>query len=493
MVRRTTALVVAALFVVGCTSSGSVGSTTSSSQSPTTTDVPRLEWSPCAPGTKSPLCATLKVPFDYENPSLGSFSLKVVKRPAGDPGGRIGSLLVNPGGPGYGGSYLAESAESFFSGDLLARFDIVGWDPRGTGESTPAVDCIDEYDPYFALDPTPETPVQKQALIDASAEFNRGCSERSGAILAHISTNNTARDMDTLRRALGEDTISYFGFSYGSELGATWTTMFPDTVRAAVLDGSVDPSADYMEEGVLQAKGFENELTKFLALCSDTPSCPFHSAGNAERAFDDLMESLDSSPLKVSANRAPVNQAVALNAVAQAMYSSSMWGSLEQALADARRGDGAGLLDLNDQYYERAADGTYGNELEAFLAISCIDSVIPDSVEEADKSIPRVREVAPRLWPVFTSQYSCHMWPAPADPRIDITGAGAGPIVVVGTTGDAATPLAGTRAMAGTLQDGRLIVVSANQHTGYGANACVVGAVDDYLITGEVDFSEKSC
>ena len=491
--RRTSALILAAMFIAGCTTDGSTVSTDTTSAPTTTTEVPRLDWSPCTPGSGTLLCARLSVPFDYDEPSLGSFSLRIVKRPAGNGTARVGSLLVNPGGPGYGGSYLAESAESFFSGTLLSRFDIVGWDPRGTGESTPAVDCIDQYDPYFSLDPTPTTPEQKQALVDAAEEFNTGCTERSGTILPHISTNNTARDMDLLRRALGEETISYFGFSYGSELGGTWATMFPDTVRVAVLDGAVDPTADFMEEGVLQAKGFEAELSKFLAQCSAAPACPFHSGGNAERAFDQLMVSLDRSPLRVSAGRARVNQAIALNGVAQAMYSSSMWGSLEEALAAARRGDGSGLLDLNDQYYERSPDGTYGNELEAFLAISCIDSVIPDSVAEADTYIPRVKEVAPRLWPVFTSQYSCHLWPAPADPRIDITGAGAGPIVVVGTTGDAATPLAGTRAMARALEDGRLIVVSANQHTGYGANACVVDAVDDYLVSGEVSFTEKSC
>lgn len=469
------------------------GTTATTTAAPTTTtQVPRLEWSPCVADSKIS-CARLPVPFDYADPSKGSFSLKIVKRPANTQATKIGSMLVNPGGPGFGGSFLAESAESYFSADLLDKFDIIGWDPRGTGESTPAVDCIDVYDTYFAVDPTPDTDAEKTALVDASRKFADECGARSGRILPFVSTNNTARDMDTIRRALREDTITYFGFSYGSELGATWATLFPSTVRAAVLDGAVDPTADYMEAGLQQARGFEAELTKFLAKCSRTPSCPFHNSGRAEAAFDALLSKLDKRPLVVSKTRTPVNQSVALVGVSQAMYSATLWPDLEQALADAQKGNGAGLLALNDSYFERHSDGTYGNELEAFLAISCLDDPGPSTVAGVDDYLSQFKKAAPRLWPGFTGSYVCQFWPAPTDSRAKITGAGAGPIVVVGTTGDAATPLAGTRTMAATLEDGRLVVVSANRHTGYGVNSCVVEAVDNYLVTTEVTFSEKSC
>jgi hypothetical protein len=299
--------------------------------------------------------------------------------------------------------------------------------------------------------------------------------------------------MDRIRAALGEEKISYFGFSYGSELGATWATMFPSTVRAAVLDGATDPTSNYMQGGLDQAKGFETEFTKFLAQCSANKKCPFYNNGNAEGAFDTLINELDERPLLVSKNRALVNQAVAYIAVSQAMYSSTMWSELEVALKIAQDGDGAGLLSLFDSYYQRSPDGKYGNELEAFNAIICLDDPGPKTVEEIDSYIPKFLEVAPRLGASFTGSYTCAFWPAKPDLRIKITGNGAGPIMVVGTTGDAATPLASSRKMASALEDGRLIVVSEDRHTGYGANECVVTAVDKYLITTKISFAEKAC
>ena len=438
-------------------------------------------------------CARFSVPYDYKNPSVGQFSLKIAMRPASDPKRRIGSLLVNPGGPGFGGSYLAENAGSYFSVNLLDRFDIVAWDPRGTGDSTPFVDCVSDYDKYFTTDPTPETDAQREALIAASQTFSDECEKNSGEILPYISTNNTVRDMDMIRAALGETKITYFGFSYGSELGATWATMFPTTVRAAVLDGAADPNADYMEGGLQQAAGFEKELNVFLSRCSADPDCAFHNNGKAEEAFDALMTKVDKQPIVVSKNRAPVNQAVAFTAVSQAMYSSTMWNQLENALNDAQKGDGSGLLELYDSYYQRQADGTYGNELEAFNAIYCLDDPGPTTVEQTDEFLPAFKKAAPRMWPGFTGGYGCVFWPAKPDPRIKITGKGAGPIVVVGTTGDAATPLASSRKMAAALEDGRLLVVTANRHTGYGENNCVTESVDNYLFTTKVTFREKAC
>jgi pimeloyl-ACP methyl ester carboxylesterase len=453
-----------------------------------------IDWKPCGGETGNTLqCARLSVPFDYNDPSKGSFSLKLVKHPATMLAKRIGSMLVNPGGPGFGGTDLPQNVDSYFSTTLIETFDIIGWDPRGTGESTPAVDCVDNYDKYFTLDLTPETEAQRQALVDISKAFNDECVKKSGEILPYISTNATARDMDMIRAALGEDKITYFGFSYGSELGATWATMFPTTVRAAVLDGASDPTSNYMQGGLDQAKGFEMEFTKFLAKCSTNKKCLFYNNGNAEGAFDTLIEKLDAQPLVVSKDRAPVNQTIAYTAVSQAMYSSTLWPELETALSNAQKGDGAGLLDLFDSYYQRTPDGKYGNELEAFNAIMCLDDPGPKTVEEADSFTPKFVEAAPRLGISFTGSYTCVFWPAKPDPRIEITGNGAGPIVVIGTTGDAATPLASSRKMASTLQDGRLIVVTEDRHTGYGANECVVRAVDKYLVTAKVTFAEKAC
>ena len=289
--------------------------------------------------------------------------------------------------------------------------------------------------------------------------------------------------MDVLRRALGEDTISYFGFSYGSELGATWATLFPETVRAAVLDGAADPNADGLESSLQQLEGFEASLSTFLARCSADATCPFHNGGDAEGAFDALMTSLDENPAPTSNGRPPANLAVAINGVIEAMYSDSYWPQLERALAAAANGDGDGLLALHDSYYQRQPDGTYGNELEAFQTISCADSAERLSVAEEDSLGDEYRKVAPRLVPEGASGgYFCTFFPVAVDPRIEITGAGAGPIVVIGTTGDPATPLSSTEAMADVLDDGRLVVVEADQHTGYGVNVCVDKVVNDYLI-----------
>jgi len=494
-------LAVGALIVTAsaCSSgSSSPDSTSDSSTPPSTLYAPAvggtIKWKSCSEDALDPLqCARLSVPFDYNNPSKGSFSLKLVKHPAKIRTERVGSMLVNPGGPGFGGTDLAENADSYFSTTLIDSFDIIGWDPRGTGESTPAVDCVDDYDKYFTSDPSPKTEAQHQVLINASKAFNAECEKKSGEILPYISTNSTARDMDTIRAALGEEKITYFGFSYGSELGATWATMFPTTVRAAVLDGAADPTSNYMQGGLDQAKGFETEFTKFLAQCSANKDCPFYNNGDAEGAFDTLIKELDTRPLVVSKNRASVNQTIAYTAVAQAMYSSTLWSELEIALADAQTGDGAGLLSLFDSYYQRTPDGKYGNELEAFNAIMCLDDPGPQTVEETDSYTPKFLKAAPRLGISFTGGYTCVFWPAKPDPRIKITGNGAGPIIVVGTTGDAATPLASSRKMASTLEDGRLIVVTEDRHTGYGANDCVITAVDDYLITTKVSFAEKAC
>jgi pimeloyl-ACP methyl ester carboxylesterase len=438
-------------------------------------------------------CSTLKVPYDYDNPSAGTFTLYVKKRPATNPSLRIGSMMVNPGGPGFGGSSLADDADYYFSTDLTDHFDIIAWDPRGTGSTSPSVDCVDNYDQYFGLDSPPDTPDEKQALIDASQAFNDECMANSGEILPYISTQASATDMNSIRQALGEDKISYFGFSYGSELGATWATMFPQTVRAAVLDGAVDPNATSAEAGMSQAKGFEGQLTTFLAACSKNSACEFYNGGKSEAAFDLLLLELDSQPIVVSADRTPVTQGVAFTAVTQAMYSDYSWSQLEKALADAQKGDGAGLLKLYDDYYQRKDDGSYGNELEAFLAISCLDDPGATSIEEVDAAVPAFIAAAPRLGANFGYGYSCALWPVKPATKVDANGNGAGPIVVIGTTGDPATPLESTRKMAAALEQGVLLIVEANQHTGYGANECINTAVDSYFIKLTVPVSETTC
>lgn len=441
---------------------------------------------------------SLVVPVDEADPSKGTFDLYVARHLA-DPDRRIGSLLVNPGGPGVAGADFAIYAEQIFGDTLLEHFDIVGFDPRGVGLTEPAIDCVDDYDRFYAnIDITPDDEAERAALVELADEFQRGCVERSGDILAHVGTNDAARDLDRIRAALGEERISYFGFSYGSELGAVWLTLFPDTVRAAVLDGAVDPTADSAESSRQQAAGFERSLEEFFAWCaSSDDSCPFRGgardADEVGAAFDALMTELDATPAPTLEGRPPVDHGVALNAVATALYSSSYWRELGVALADADEGDGRGLLALHDQYFGRLPDGTWENTLEAFQVIQCADDPERETPEQAQATLDSVRAVAPRMVPGTVATPACALIPLAASGRAEITGSGAPAVVVVGTTGDSATPIEGTRRMADALADGRLLVVEADQHTGYGANSCVTDAVDGYLVSLVVPPDETVC
>lgn len=446
-----------------------------------------LKWKSCGYGdAKSPddiKCATLDVPYDYSNPTLGTFALHLEKYPAQDSTKRVGSMLVNPGGPGFGGSVLAQQAEYIWSQKVRNAFDIIGWDPRGTGESKPRIDCIDNYDDYFSYDPTPETDAEKKELVDASKRFADACIESNGDILQYISTANTARDVDSIRRALGEDKITFFGFSYGSELGGTWASMFPDTVRALVVDGAAEPNIDGMEHGLRQAAGFERQLDTFLSNCSTNKRCEFYNNGDAKGAFDKLVNSINTKAIPTTNGRTPVTESVFFTAVAQAMYSDSYWADLQVALHDAQNGDGNGILSLYDSYFGRQGDGTYDNSLEAFIAITCLDDPGPTTIDGVDAFNDDFQKIAPRIYPGFIGGYTCVFWPTKKAETIKITGIGAGPIVVIGTSGDAATPIEGTRKFADALEDGILIEVKGEQHTSYGTNECLDKQVDDYLVS----------
>jgi pimeloyl-ACP methyl ester carboxylesterase len=426
---------------------------------------------------------TFTVPMDYSDPSKGTFDLDIARHLAMKPDERIGSLLVNPGGPGFGATEFAVFAEENFGRPLLDHFDIVAWDPRGTGESEPHIDCIDDYDRFFATgDITPDDSAEREQLVDLAKEFTADCIDKNADFYQFVGTNSSARDIDAIRAALGEDKVSYLGFSYGSELGGVWATLFPTTVRAAVFDGAVDPTASAAESSLQQTKGFEGALDAFLAACDADAKCPFNNTGHAEDAFDDLMQGIDAAPIPSEPGRPPITLEMANTAVADSMYSQSSWPQLAAALADAQIDKGAGLLALYDEYYVRHPDGTYDNSLEAFQVISCIDSVERPTVAQDDADAARAHAATPRFAARTVGDYACTFFPPTTDPRIEITGKGAGPILVMGTTGDPATPLDSTRKMAETLEDGRLVVVVGNQHTGYGVNDCSSDAVENYLV-----------
>jgi pimeloyl-ACP methyl ester carboxylesterase len=439
----------------------------------------------------------ITVPLDYGDPQGETLDLWVTRHRVSGDDDRVGVLLMNNGGPGVAASVIAANVRVFLMDPLVERFDVVSWDPRGTGVSDGAVDCIgdDEYDRYFgSSDITPETDEDRQALIDLAEDFAAGCEANAGDVLAYLGTNNSARDMDAIRQALGETQVSYLGYSYGSELGAVWATLFPDTVRAAVFDGARHPDAEGIEPTKLQHLGFENVFNTFLARCSDESSCVFHNDGDAEGAYDDLIADLDENPVPGPEGRPIVGQEIAIVGAIQAMFNDGRWPAFERALNDAANGDGSGLLAFHDSYYRRdPEDGTYNNLIESFQAITCADDPDRLSPDESDQQAEELTGIAPRLFPYTTGGYTCGFFPASAEPRAEITGERAGPIVVIGTTGDPSTPLTSSAAMADALEEGTLVTVEANRHTAYRSGDCINDIVHDYLIWLEKPEVDARC
>jgi len=453
---------------------------------------PELVWTSLDGGLEE---ATLTVPIDHDSPGAGTLDLRVLRRPADDPNRRIGSLLVNPGGPGLGAETLVIDAKKFFEPELLIHFDIVGVDPRGTGQSTPAIECIDDYDVFSAaVDLTPtddEARAEQTALI---ADFAGSCVARTGDAIVHMSTVSTARDLDSLRRALGEDTITYFGFSYGCVLGATWATLFPDTVRAAALDGCSDPTADLLEMTRQQVVAFQASVETFLATClAAGPDCPIPHDGDPAAALRELwVRAADGIPSMPG--RPAVNESILQTAIIVSMYSENTWPALSSAIAMGLDGDGSVLLQLADLYYRRTADGTWGNDLEAIQVIHCMDRTDHPTDEQWAALNAELSDIAPLIYPAgLFSASVCNALPPAADEPVVITGAGAPTLLVIGNTGDPATPFASTERMAAALESAVLVAVESNNHGGYQVNDCANEAVHRYLIDGVVPAVGTRC
>jgi pimeloyl-ACP methyl ester carboxylesterase len=471
--------------------------TTDTEPAPTTTEDPTAEafqWSPVEGSVQT---GFLDVPLDYGDPDGERISLFVARHRAADPEERIGVLFVNPGGPGFGGSFLAESAEFIYGTAILDHFDIIGWDPRGTGLSEPAIDCVDDYDPYFGIETGPDSEDEEEALREAAAEFAAGCAERSAELLNHITTVNAAQDIVTIADALGEDEISYFGWSYGTQLGGTLATIAPERMRAVVLDGAIDPTTGRVQGLVTQAAGFDRTLGLFLDDCAQDEDCPFHNDGDTVEAFEQLLADLEEEPIETEEGRPPLTDGVFELGVAQALYAEALWPDLAQALADAQAGDGSGILALYDDYYGRQPDGSYGNELEAYFAITCADDPPTAEGEDAVDEAVAARTFFENVSRVgFTQAYElvvCASFPTVDTEPFEITGEGAGPIMVVGNTGDPATPFEGSRVMAETLDEGFFVTVEANTHTAYGLNDCINDTIEAYLVELEIPDPDLVC
>jgi pimeloyl-ACP methyl ester carboxylesterase len=446
---------------------------------PTTAPAPTpsaFQWKKCGQRID---CATLAVPLDYTNPGNGEvINLKVKRRTAS--GSSLGPLLVNPGGPGVAGTVMVDLAQDYFGQRLLDRFDLVAWDPRGTGNSE-GMKCLDDVDTFLALDPTPDDQAERDAITAADQAFADGCKRNNARVLPFIGTESSARDIDQIRLALGVDKITFLGFSYGSELGATYATLFPTSLRTMVIDGATDPTATTEDSNLQQILGFENAFDSFLEKCAKNKKCAYYHDGDPAAAFEALMVQLDKNPLTVNSKRAKVNQGVAINAVAEVLYVEGRWPALTAALASAERGNGAALLALYDSFTRRNSAGE-AHLFDAFITISCLDNPGPTDATGVGAFIAKATAAAPRLGKYLTSPSNVCPAIAPRPMQFPITGKGAGKILVVGTTGDPATPYDGTVTMAKTLEDGILLTVEANQHTGYSANQCAADTVDDVLI-----------
>ena len=455
--------------LLSCGNTSSSTPTSSPADTSTSVVLTSPEWKKCGDIE----CASISVPFNYASPELGSFTLPLTRLRALDDDLRQGVLLVNPGGPGAPGTSLAQNAAYYFSKDLMTHFDIVGWDPRGTGASTPTFDCGDSYSDFFANERT----------VASTKKFVDTCKAKNPEIISHMSTAASARDMNAIRLALGEEKISYFGFSYGSTLGATWATLFPDTVQGGVFDASATPNSTSAERRLTQAEGFEKQLTAFLAQCSQDSSCAFHNNGKAEQAFDDLL-----------ATEATVNATVVLTATASSLYDDSAWDDLAKALKNAQDGNSQPLRDLyNSYYYQDAGFEDSRNVSEASIATICDDETKRMSPVEVDAQLVSFTRIAPRFGNFLGRDYTCSLWPTQKSPQEQLEISSSAAIVVIGSTNDPVTPLASSQSMSAALQNSRFIRVNSSRHTSYLKNDCATQLVDAFLIQGTLPPINSRC
>lgn len=454
-----------------------------------------LDWSTCDDTFE---CAVVRAPLDWSDPTAGDIELSIIRSRA-ESGTAIGSLLVNPGGPGASGIALVRDSLEFAVGEpVRAAFDVVGFDPRGVGEST-AVVCYDAADMDAYLFDVPQNPrgsdAWKQEGIEAHRGFAEACDANSGGILPFITTENAARDLDLLRGVLGDRQLHYLGYSYGTFLGATYAKLFPERVGRLVFDGAVDPSTSLLEVVVTQGVGFESALRAYMADCLQRQECPFRgSVDDAMADIGTLLASVDRNPLRGSDGRM-LGADTLMTSIVSALYSESSWQYLTISLTEALAGNPDVALILADFYFNRENGVYLDNKSEALRAYNCMDypaDITPERRAEADQILA---EQAPTVAPYWTGPSPCEVWPyPPTGVREPIAAEGAAPIVVVGTTNDPATPYEWAVALADQLSSGVLVTRVGEGHTGYNkGNECVDTAVEAYLVAGTVPEDGLRC
>ena len=460
-----------------------------------------LKWSSCEKGAFQ--CATATAPMDWKNPASDSIKLALIRHQAS--GTRLGSLLINPGGPGASGySFVADSLDYAVDAKLKASYDIVGFDPRGVNKSS-AVKCYQNPKDMdaFLYDISPY-PVGSDAWIaDQNAQskkFGEACLKYTGPLLGFVDTVSAARDLDLLRAILGDEKLNYLGYSYGTLLGSTYAELYPEKTGRMVFDGVIDPATTDFDVTSMQAQGFESALRAYLADCLTGSDCPFTGSGStgvaaAMKQIRALLESLDMSPLRAKDGR-QLGSATLFSAIILPLYSRSNWQYLSQLFTDVMSGNADYAFQLADSYNDRKANGTYtDNQTEAFIAINCLDYRSDHSVATQRANAKKLAALAPVFGPQMSYGDTCGQWPfASTRDRVPIAAKGSAPILVVGTTNDPATPYAWAEDVAKQLQNGHLVTYKGEGHTAYNkSNSCVNDAVDDFLVDGTVPASDPHC
>src|ERR1700719_3158904 len=366
-------------------------------------------------------CTTVPVPVDYDHPGDAQAQLAVIRIPATGP--RIGALLINPGGPGASAvDMVAAMGADLADSEVSKRFDLVGFDPRGVGHSTPALRCQTdaEFDAYRREPMVDYSPPGVAHIEQVNRQLAQRCLNRNGAaFLENVGTASVARDMDSVRQALGDDQINYLGFSYGTELGTAYVERCGDHVRSMVLDGAIDPSVGPIDKNVNQEAGFQTAFNDYAADCARSTDCPLGTdPAQWVVRYHQLIDPLVTKPAATSEGRA-LGYADATTGTINALYTPQFWEFLTSGLLGLRRGaDPGDLLTLADEYYGRDDKGHYNNSQDAFNAIRCVDAPEPTDPAVWADTDQRIRQVAPfASYGQFTGHAPrdlCALWSVPA-------------------------------------------------------------------------------
>ena len=453
-----------------------------------------IDWKSCRQDFQ---CATLAVPIDYTKLSTGTFEIALLKYEARTRK-KLGSLIVNPGGPGGSGVDYAYAAEYIFSPAILDRYDIVGFDPRGVSRSAP-IRCLTdkEFDANNNSDSKPDDDAEFQQILQDTKKYVGKCKDKN-KYLASYSTANVARDLDILREAVGDKQLNYMGKSYGTYLGTLYAHFFPEKVGRVVLDGAVDPSISNFQQTLTQAVGFDQAFTSFAADCNKKKNCTLPKDKDAAIAEMQKLFSQTASkpfPTKKKSGRT-LSESMMVLGTASAMYDSQTgWPQLRRAITEAQKGYGDTFLKLADEYTGRQNDGSYpNNEFDSGAVIDCLDFNEPRSLQQIRSDAKAFEENAPLFGPYLAyGGVTCKFFNQNIEVTIDPTTT-ANPVIVIGTTGDPATPYEWARGLSRLLTNSRLISLTGEGHTGQGqGNACVDNAVNSYLLQGETPEKDFSC